>query len=120
MCLLAHKWLTSQQARIRPPNTVIQSRPSNSKQGSAHQPLSFRAGPIRMGRAKNLPVGGKSAGVHNLCLLACAPVGGDPSPCGAQDDSVRGMLNLFVGVPACGGDPPCRWQARANRLRASG
>ena len=56
-----------------------------------------------MGRAKNLPVGGKSAGVHNLCLLACAPVGGDPSPCGAQDDSVRGMLNLFVGVPACGG-----------------
>ncbi len=74
---------TKQQTKISPPNTVIQSRPPNSKQGSTHQTLSFRAGPIRMGRAKNLPVGGKGAGVRHLCLLAFPPAG-KSSPCGVK------------------------------------
>ena len=99
-----------------------------------------------MGRAKNLPVGGKDVGGYAASVgVHYRPRGGDPpcrwraqanaglrmtalgnaicvcwpvrlreeilpavgrrkrTPCGAQDDSVRGMLNLFVGVPACGG-----------------
>ena len=59
----------------------------NNKQESTHPTLSFRAGPIRMGRAKNLPVGGNGARVRRLCLLVCAPAGGDPSACGRQDDT---------------------------------
>ena len=186
--------------------------PPSNKQESTHPSLSFRAGPIRMGRAKNLPVGGNDAGYAdkrcrimcalegeilpavgrrertacgrqddsiggcNMCLLAFPPAGGDPSPCGVQDDTRRaGQENAKKhesspavchssrhpttskdqptkrchssrpytdgpceespswrkgcgGAPSVleapsrprGGDPPSRWQARANRLRASG
>ena len=68
----------------------LSSRQVN-RQEPTHPTLSFRAGPIRMGRAKNLPVGGNGARVRRLCLLVCAPAGGDPSACGRQDDSDRGM-----------------------------
>ena len=98
MCLLAHKWLTSQQARIRPPNTVIQSQPSNSKQGSAHQPLSFRAGPIRMGRAKNLPVGGNVAGIRRLRLECTAACGGRSSlPLAGASEPPAGVRMTHAG-----------------------
>ncbi len=111
-----------------PPHCMSFITPPNSKQGSAHQTLSFRAGPIRMGRAKNLPVGGNGAGVRRQCeepLFAC---GGEILPaigrrkrtaCGRRDDTRGGYVRLLAFPPA-GGDPPCRWQAQANRLRASG
>ena len=78
----------------RPPTYAILSQPPNNKQGSAHLTLSFRAGPIRMGRAKNLPVGGKDAGVccqYEEDFSACGeilPAVGrrKRTPCGAQDD----------------------------------
>ena len=39
--------------------------------------------------------------------------------CGRQDDTRGGYGNVcLLAFPPAGGDPPCRWQAQANALRA--
>ena len=99
--------------------------PPSNKQESTHPSLSFRAGPIRMGRAKNLPVGGNDAGyADKRCRIMCAlegeilPAVGrrERTACGRQDDSIGGCNMCLLAFPPAGGDPsPCGVQDDTRR-----
>ena len=69
-----------------------------NKQGSPHQALSFRAGPIRMGRAKNLPVGGKGAGMRRMWLETLPVCGGRSSlPLAGASEPPAGVRMTHAG-----------------------
>ena len=69
-----------------------------NRQGLTHPTLSFRAGPIRMGRAKNLPVGGKGAGVRRQCRCPLPPARGRSSlPLEGAGEPPVGVRMTHVG-----------------------
>ena len=106
------------QARQQdPPRRMSFITLPNNRQKFTHPTLSFRAGPIRMGRAKNLPVGGKGAGVCSQCYESLPAFEGEILPavgrrkrtaCGRQDDSVRECYMCLLACPPAGGrySPP--------------
>ena len=100
------------QARQQdPPHRMSFITLPNNRQKFTHQPLSFRAGPIRMGRAKNLPVGGNGVGVCSQCYESLPAFEGEILPavgrrkrtaCGRQDDNIGDVyMCLLASQDVC-------------------